>query len=883
VSISIRELGAKVGSFFRKGQRDRDLEAEMASHLDLAVEENMQQGMSPEEARRKALIRFGGMEQAKEEHRDARGLPALESILQDLRYTVRTLRRDAGFTIFAVLIIGLGIGASSTVFSVLNTLLVRPLPFRDPSSLVWIANKSEEGDMSGQTVQVTRLLDLRELNKSFSDIAAYFAFYGVGDNKLTGQGEPERVSGVPVSQNFFPLLGVQPQLGRQFSAAECKWNGPKAVLLSHGLWERRFASDPGIVGRPLTLNDAAFTVVGVLPASFDFGSIFAPGAHIDLYFPFALSKETDRWGNTLALVGRLKPGVSLQTAQAEASVLGVHITSKYPRQNGLEPRLSFLGQHVSGRLKAALLVLACSVGAVMLIVCANLSNLLLARTATRQKEIAIRSALGAGRKRLIRQLLTESIVLTCCGAALGLTLAVGATKAIAHLDAFSIPLLASVQVDIVALGFTLLIAMLTGIALGMAPAIQVSTIPINAALAGGSRGASESKGHTWIRGALVISEIAFACVLLVGAGLLIRSFLRVLDVNLGFQPERAGTLRIDPGPQYKTQEQQNGYYDEALRRVRDLPGIDAAGLTDALPLGRNRSWGVGAKGKTYKDGEYPSAFVRIVTDGYIKAMGMTLKAGRDLTPQDTKGKTPVIMINETLARTLWPGQNPLGQIIPGECDNTDRQVVGVVGDVRHKALEQGSGSEMYIPIRQCMDSGSIDLVVRSRLPLATVASQVQASIRPIEPTLPKGGFRPLQQLVDKAASPRRFIVLLLGGFAVFAVLLASLGIYGVISYSVNQRTKEIGIRMALGASTGEVQRRVVMQTLALAAAGMLVGVAASTGLARALRGLLFGVTYGDPLTFLGTMGVLLAVAVLAGYLPARRASRIDPTVALRAN
>jgi putative ABC transport system permease protein len=883
MSTSFGELRAKLASFLQKKQRDQDLEAEMASHLEMAVEENVQQGMSLEEARRKALVRFGGMERAKEEHRDARGLPAMESILQDLRYTFRTLRRDAGFTLFAVLIIGLGIGASSTVFSVLNTLLVRPLPFRDPGRLVWIANNGGDGNMSGQTVQVTRLLDLRELNKSFSDIAGYFAFYGVGDNKLTGQGEPERLSGVPVSQNFFPLLDVQPQLGRQFSAAECKWNGPKAVLLSHGLWERRFASDPGIVGKPLTLNDAAFTVVGVLPASFDFGSIFAPGAHIDLYFPFALSKETDRWGNTLALVGRLKPGVSLPTAQAEASVLGIHITSKYPRQNGLEPRLSFLRQHVSGRLRPALLVLACSVGAVMLIVCANLSNLLLARTATRQKEMAIRSALGAGRKRLIRQLLTESIVLTCAGAALGLLLAIGATKAITHLDAFNIPLLASVQVDPVALAFTLLVAMLTGIILGMAPALQVSAIPINAALAGGSRGASESKGHTWIRGALVISEIAFACVLLVGAGLLIRSFLRVLDVDLGFRPERAGTLRIDPGPQYKTQEEQNGYYDEALRRVRNLPGIDAAGLTDALPLGRNRSWGASAKGKTYKDGAYPSAFVRIVTDGYIKAMGMTLKAGRDLTPQDTKGKTSVIMVNETLARTLWPGQNPLGQIIPGECDGTDRQVVGVVGDVRHIALEQNSGSEMYIPIRQCMDSGSIDLVVRSRLPLAAVASQVQASLRPIEPTLPKGGFRPLQQLVDKAASPRRFIVFLLGGFAVFAVVLASLGIYGVISYSVNQKTKEIGIRMALGASTGEVQRRIVMQTLGLAAAGMLVGVAASSGLARALKGLLFGVTYEDPLTFLGTMGVLLSVALLAGYLPARRASRIDPTVALRAN
>ncbi|HMF74568.1 MAG TPA: FtsX-like permease family protein, partial [Bryobacteraceae bacterium] len=506
----------------------------------------------------------------------------------------------------------------------------------------------------------------------------------------------------------------------------------------------------------------------------------------------------------------------------------------------------------------------------------------LARTATRQKEMAIRTALGAGRKRLIRQLLTESIVLTCFGAALGLLLAVGATKAVAHLDAFSIPLLASVQVDAVALGFTLLVAMLTGIVLGMAPALQASAMPINAALAGSSRGSSDTKGHAWIRGALVVSEIAFACVLLVGAGLLIRSFVRVLDVDLGFRPERAATLRIDPSSQYKTQAQQNGYFDEALRRVKDVPGIEAAGLTDALPLGRNRSWGAGAKGKTYTEADYPSAFVRIVSDGYVKAMGMTLRAGRDLTPQDTQGSSPVILVNETLARTVWPGENPIGKTLLREC-GADRQVVGVVGDVRHMALEQASGSEMYLPFRQCQDYQSVDLVVRSRLPLATVASQVEASLRPIEPNLPKGGFRPLQQLVDKAVSPRRFIVLLLAGFAFFAVVLASLGIYGVISYSVSQRTKEIGIRMALGASTREVQRRIVMQTLVLAATGMLVGVAASSGLARALSGPLFGVTYGDPLTFVGTMGVLLGVAVLAGYLPARRASRIDPTVALRAN
>jgi len=809
-----------------------------------------------------------------------RRLPTVDSILQDLRYTFRTLGRDAGFTTFAVLIVGLGIGASSTVFSIVNALLLRPLPFSDPSRLVWIANHDDTGGLSGQTTQVGNFLDLRAQSQSFSDIAAYFAFYGVGDNKLTGQGEPERLSGVPVSQNFFPLLGVQPQLGRLFTAEECKWNGPKAVLLSHGLWVRRFASDPGIVGHPLTLNNEPVNVVGVLPASFDFASVFAPGSHIDLYSPFPLSDETNRWGNTLAIIGRLKPGVALPTAQAEVSILSARITRAHQTdRNDFEGKLSFLSKHVSGRLRPALIVLTCAVGVVMLIVCANLSNLLLARTAVRQKEIAIRTALGAGRWRLIRQALTESIVLSCSGAMLGLILAIVGTRALTHLDAISIPLLQNVRADGSALGLTLLMAVLTGLIVGLLPALQVPAVAVHDSLKDSSRGSTEGKQHAWIRSTLVVSEIAFACVLLVGAGLLIRSFLRVLDVNLGFQPERAAAVRVDPSQQYSTQAQQNTYFDEVLRRVREVRGIDAAGLSDALPLGRNRGWGVRAKGHVYKQGEYPDAFVRVVSDGYLRSMGIPLRSGRDFTERDTPPNEEVIIINETMARSLWPGQDAIGQIVQAD---KDRRVIGIVGDVRHLALEQGAGNEMYLPIRQCGDFASVDLVVRTTLPPGELASSVRAALKPIEPNLPASDFRTIQQLVDKAVSPRRFVVLLLGGFALFALVLASLGIYGVISYSVNQRTQEIGIRMALGASAGDLQAGIIMQTLCLAAIGMLVGGAASWALARALSGLLFGVTPADPVTFLGMLIVLTAVAAIAGYLPARRASRIDPMVALRA-
>ncbi len=636
-----------------------------------------------------------------------------------------------------------------------------------------------------------------------------------------------------MTQNFFPLLGVEPQMGRQFSAEECKQNGPRVTMLSDGLWRRKFAADPNIVGRALSFDGGPMTVVGVLPATFDFSTIFTPGSRVDMFEPLPLSPEMNREGNTIAIIGRLKPGVSVEQARAETTVLGKLLQQEHKDRNDFEPKVSGLAQHVSGQLRPTLLVLACAVGVVMLIVCANLSNLLLARGAGRKKEIAIRTAMGAGRGRLIGQMLTESLVLSCCGAAVGLLLAFVGTRALAHLTSVSIPLLSDVRIDGSVLGFTLVAALATGLLFGLVPALQVQDLKLHDTLKDSNRGSSQGRGHAWIRGALVVSEIGLACVLLVGAGLLIRSFLRVLDVNMGFRPERAAALRIDPNSSYKTQESQNAYYTEALHRVMDIPGIEGAGLSDSLPLGHNRSWGVAAKGVQYTPQNYPNGFPRIISDGYFHAMGIPLKAGRDFTERDTKGSLNVIIINETLAKNLFPGEDPIGKIV--RADNPERTVVGVVGDVHHMALEEGSGNEFYIPMRQTQDYGTVDLVVRTSMPTAELASRLREALRPIEPNLPTANMRTLQTMVDHAVSPRRFVVWLLGGFAGFALVLASLGIYAVISYSVSQRTQEIGIRMALGASAETLQRSILLQTLGLAAIGMVVGVVASWVLARTLE------------------------------------------------
>jgi predicted permease len=858
--------------WWRITERNADLERELQSDLALEEEEQRERGLSSEEARYAALRAFGNPTLISEQTHATWSWSWLESLASDLKYGYRGMCRNAGSTLFAILIVGLGIGGASTVFSVVNALLLRPLPFRDPGQLVWISNAEN------YSTQAEHYSDLRDQNQSFSDLAGWAGVYNSGDQELTGTGEPERLTSVPVTENFFTLLGVQPTIGRSFTREECqsKYSAPPAMLLSDSFWRRRFASDPKVVGQKLTLNNHPVIVAGVLPASFDFASVFAPGTPIDIFIPWPLTDQTKPAGNTMAVVGRLKPGATVEGAQAELTVLAKQLVSQHPERNPIRPRLVPLEQHVSGQVRPALLVLMCAVGVVMLIVCANLSHLQMARMGARQKEMAVRAALGAGRFRLLRQVLTESVILSCCGAALGLLLAVAGTRGLAHLHAFNLPLLESVRVDGSTLAFTLLAAVASGVLFGLAPALQVPAYKLREGLQDSGR---ESSGrHGWFRAGLVVSQFALACMLLVGAALLMQSFVHVLDVNLGFQPVHAAALRIDPGVRISSLAQQDSFIDDVLHRARSIPGVTAAGISDVLPLDGDRGWQVSAKGQVYDKDHHPEAFIRVVSDGYFEALGIALKSGRAFTESDRASSEPVVIVNETLARTLWPGQDAVGQMLT---QDGGRRVVGVVADVHHGGPENLGGSEMYLPMRQTGDYAAMKLVVRTALPPDSLAAGIRTALRPIDPNLPVTEFQTLQGLVDKVVSPRRFLVILLSGFAGFALLLASLGIYALISYSVNQRTKEIGIRMALGASSSLVRRGVLTSTLRLALIGVALGTVGSFAFSKWIESLLFGTTPTNPAVFSGVSLLLCAVALVAAYVPARRASRIEPLQALR--
>ena len=805
------------------------------------------------------------------------------NVAHDIRNALRSLRFDRSAAVFSIAIVGLGIGASATVFSICQALLLRPLPFEEPDRLVWIANGTSE-NLSAQTVQVVNLVEFREQSRSLEGVAGFFQFYAPGDVRLTGGGEPERLTGVPVTQTFFPLLGVRPHAGRFFDESESRFNAPGTAVLDYRFWQRRFAGDRGIIGKSIVLDGKPVTVIGVLPASFDFEATFIPGRRVDLFFPFPLSPETNRQGNTLALVGRLRKGADLRAAQAEATLIASRFKPARVgdrSRNGFDPRLTTLRERVSGRFQSALLVLAGAVAFLMLLVCANVSNLLLVRASRRQREMAVRAALGATRGDLVRQMLAESLTVSVAGAGVGIIFVMAATALVSRLQGTTIPLVHDVRVDHMALGFTVVMAVVTGIVFGLVPAFQSSAQSLPIALAEASRGSTSRRGGR-ARRAIVVAEVALACVLCAGAGLLIRSLGRVLDVQPGFATENLIAVRVDPSRVQSTFAQRTLYFEEALRAVRAVPGVQALGLTDALPLGDNfgwRRWSASAGGGEPNADQGIQPLVRMINEGYLAAMKIPVRDGRTFTTADDSTSEPVIIINEMLARTLWPGKDPIGRIV--STSGRNRRVVGVVGDVRYFGLDRGVDAEMYMPIRQTGDYQSVDLVVRGAIPPAALAAGVRAALRRVDASLPVVEFRTMEELVDHSVFPRRFTVLLVAGFAAFGLMLSCLGLYAVISYSVSQRTQEIGIRMALGATPASLRTRIFSETGVLVLLGIAVGLPASWLATRAIRGLLFDVGSSDPVTYAGVLAVLAAVAVLAGYVPARRATRIDPAIALR--
>jgi len=871
-----------------------DVKDELRFHLETKTDDLVRQGWDPKAAREEAERQFGdlrsvqriGQRIGEKTERRRRFADYWTDLLQDVRYTFRTLSRDPGFAVVSILILALAIGANIAVFSVVNTLLLRPLPFPNSQELVWIAPPPSGCGWSCATYSADAYEEFRDQSRVYQGVTGYEAFTIADNFRLTGRGQPESATAIMVIGNFFQVLGVQPAMGRLFTDDDAR--GKDVALLANAYWRHQFDADPAIVGKAIELNGTPVTVVGVLPASFDYGAVFSPGAKVDLFVPLNLDHERT-WGNIVTLIGRLKPGVTVAQALDDANRVApnIYFSVKYPETLGrykgsLVPVP--LKNYVIGKLRRSLIALWFAVGTILLIAGVNLSNLLLARAAARAKEFAVRGALGASRGRIVRQLLMESLVLSSVGAAFGLGLALMLIAGLAHQGSLALPLLSTLRIDGQALGWTVLIAVLTAMIFGLLPGLRMASGNLQAVLKDSSSGAGLGRKHERIRAGLVISEIALACVLLVSAGLLLRSFLKVLDVDLGFQPDRAASIRVaydDSAPSDDARvAKRTVIFQEILERVGALPGVEAAGIADFLPLGPNREWDTPEpQGKTFAPGTLPDPLVYVVTPGFVRAMGMRLH-GRDFTWADGPQSEKVVMINASAARVYWPGEDAEGKILMR--GKEEDHVVGVVDDVHEENVESGAGSQIYYPTTQ-QGPDDAQLVVRTSLPPAALAASVLHALRELNSNQPAAEFRPIRAIVDRAVSPRRFFMLLVAAFAGLGLLLATLGIYGVISYSVTRQTPEIGIRMALGASTGRVQRQVLGSTLRLAGAGLAVGTLLAFVVAKVIASLLFATSPWDLPTYLGMAVALLLVAVASGYIPARRASGINPMEALRNN
>jgi putative ABC transport system permease protein len=804
----------------------------------------------------------------------------LSAIVQDLRFAARGLWRQPGFTAVAVVTLALGIGANSAIFSVVNGVLLRPLPYREPERLVTALHAGRYPVAGGN------FLDWRAQSRSFERAAAAQAWGPRQGGTLTGWGRPETIApALQVTADLFDVLGVPPLMGRTFAPGDDRPGAPRTVVLSHRLWQRRFGGQPDIVGQTLTLDGQGYTVIGVMPAGFEFAPFWIRNA--ELFVPLDLSaRAQDRKGESLRLFARLGPGVTRAQAQAETDAIWRRIDQEHPGTTRPDVVIGSLTEQVVGQVRRPLLVLLAGVGFVLLIACANVANLLLARSGARRREIGIRSSLGASRGRLVRQLLTESLVLALAGAAAGLLLAHWGVSLLAALGPRDLPRLQDITVDGAVLAFTLGVAALTGVLFGTGPALRLTAADVQTALREGGRGSTEGARGGRFRGALVVVEVALALVLMVGAGLMVRSFERLRAVDAGFDPRHVVAVSL-PAAAARSEdpEARRALYRAVIQRVRALPGVAEAGGINHLPIGGD-IWQrelavVGAP--VPPPGEEPHAVYRIITPGYLPALGLSLRRGRDFTDRDAPGAPGVAIVNEALARALWPGQDPLGKQIRVQDGGPElREVVGVVGDAKQRDWTARPLPEMYLAYLQ-NPSSTLSLVVRGSGDPAGLGAAVQREIWACDPMLPASRVASMEQVVADALGQPRFHLLLLNLFAAVALLLAAVGIYGVMAQAVSQRTHEIGIRMALGAQAWQVRRMVLRQGMALAAAGAAAGLGAAGALTRLMRALLFEVSPTDPLTFLLLPALLIGVALLACWLPARRAAALPPMAALRSD
>jgi putative ABC transport system permease protein len=868
-------------NLFHKETVDHELAEEIRAHLDLLTETKIEQGLAPVEARRAALVELGGVEQVTESVREVRQGRLLEDLWQDARYALRSLRKHPGFTAIAIFTLALGIGANTAIFSVINAVLLRPLPYEDADRLVVLTETVADRPIG---VSYPNFVDWRNQSTMFENVAAV---RNRESFNLTGNGDSERLQGRLVSANFLSTLGVKPIRGRDFAPEDDRPGAAPVVMLSYALWQRRFGGDEKIIGQQLTLNRESFTVIGVTPANLEYGQ------ETDLTVPIGLSTErfSPRGRDPgIETVARVKQGVSTETANAELNTIAARLEQQYPEtNNGRRVRLDSLREVIVGDIRPILLTLLGAVGLVLLIACANVANLLLARSARRQKEMAIRTALGAGRSRILRQLFTESVMLAIGAGIIGLLLALAGTSLLSANLPEGIPRLSEISTDASVLLFTLGASLLTGVLFGLAPALQTSNPALTETLKEGER--NSSPGHNRTGKILVVGEVALTLVLLIGAGLLVKSFWRLMLVDPGFKPDNLLAMQVsvnagtDEGPRVAN------FLDQLQQGVKQLPGVESVAVSNGLPFeGANHPAFVIEGQAPPEPGREPNGILYITSTGYLETLGITLLRGRTFSEHDTPSTTPVVLIDEVFARQYFGNEDPLGRRLKQAGSNSEfREIVGIVRHVEHSNLEglSATSGEVYTPFSQIpVDRISryvrrVNLVVRTTVEPLSLAQSVRGQIAALDKDQPVFNVRTMEQALARSVAARRFSMILLSVFAALALVLAAVGIYGVISYSVAQRTREVGIRMALGAQTTDVLKLVVRDGLKLVAIGVAVGLLGAFMLTRLMSTLLFGVTPTDAVTYATVPLVLTGVALAACYIPARRATRVDPLVALR--